>query len=318
MKPIRKDILWKGIIEDFFSDFLIFFYPESQNIFDFTKGFEFLDKELEQIILPSSSKNRIADKLVKVYTKEGKEQWILVHIEVQGYEDDEFSERMFTYFYRIYDKYKKDISALAIFTDDNPKFHPKNFKKSFLKTSVIYTYETFKLSQYKPEDFQSGNNPFSVVMETALYGLKKNKLTDEKLFLVKLDLARRLNAKGFSTETFGKLCSFIKTYVSFDNSKLLPKLDTEIDTFNKIVRPMGIIEAIQEERIRQATEEVTDIVTKQVTKKVTKQVTEQVTQQVTQNILKGNIQKLYNRGFTVEVISEMLEIPLEFVIESVK
>jgi hypothetical protein len=302
MKPIRKDILWKAIIEDFFSDFLTFFYPEALDIFDFDKGFEFLDKELEQITIPSSSKNRIADKLVKVFTKEGFEQWILVHIEVQGYEDDEFSERMFTYFYRIYDKYRKDISALAIFTDDNPKFHPKNFQKSFLRTSLVYNYETFKLSDYKPKDFQSSNNPFAIVMETALYGLKKNKLKDEKLFAVKLDLARRLNEKGFPKETFGKLCSFIKTYVSFENSELLPKLDTEIDTINKIVRPMGIIEAIQEERIRQATEEVT----------------EQVTEQVTEKIMKESVQKLYKRGFEIEIISEMLEVPLEFAKDAIK
>lgn len=306
MKPIRKDILWKAVIEDFFSDFLTFFYPEALEIFDFSKGFEFLDKELEQIILPSSSKNRIADKLVKVYTKDGIEQWILVHIEVQGYEDDEFAERMFTYFYRIYDKYRKDIAAMAIFTDDNPKFHPKSFQKSFLRTGIIYNYETFKLSDYKPKDFQNSNNPFAIVMETALYGLKKNKLNDEKLFSVKLDLARRLNVKGFPKESFGKLCSFIKTYVSFENSKLLPKLDTEIDTLNKIVRPMGIIEAIQEERIRQATEEVTELVT------------EQVTKQVTEQILKGNIQKLYKKGFSIESISEMLEIPLKFVADAIK
>ena len=310
MKPIRKDILWKAIIEDFFSDFLTFFYPEALDIFDFSKNFEFLDKELEQIILPSSSKNRIADKLVKVYTKEGKEQWILVHIEVQGYEDDEFAERMFTYFYRIYDKYKKDISALAIFTDDNPKFHPKSFQKTFIRTGVVYNYETFKLSDYKPKDFQGSNNPFAIVMETALYGLKKNKLKDEKLFAVKLDLARRLNEKGFPKETFGKLCSFIKTYVSFENSELLPKLDTEIDTINKIVRPMGIIEAIQEERIRMATEEVTE--------KVTEKVTEEVTEKVTQKVQKEHVQKLYKRGFEIEAISEMLEVSLEFAKDAIK
>ncbi len=298
MKPIRKDILWKAIIEDFFSDFLTFFYPEALEIFDFSKNFEFLDKELEQIILPSLSKNRIADKLVKVYTKEGVEQWILVHIEVQGYEDDEFAERMFTYFYRIYDKYKKNISALAIFTDDNPKFHPNTFERTFIRTGVVYNYETFKLSNYKPKDFQDINNPFAIVMETALYGLKKNKLKDEKLFAVKLDLARRLNAKGFPKETFGKLCSFIKTYVYFENSELLHKLDIEIDTINKTVRPMGIIEAIQEERIRQNTEEVTE--------------------QVTQQVLKENIQKLHKRGFEIEIISEMLEVPLEFAKEAIK
>jgi hypothetical protein len=286
------------IIEDFFLDFLTFFYPEALEIFDFSKCFEFLDKELEQIIIPSSSKNRIADKLVKVYTKEGVEQWILVHIEVQGYEDDKFAERMFTYFYRIYDRYRKDISALAIFTDDNPKFRPKSFKKSFLRTSVVYDYETFKLSDYKPKDFQNSDNPFAIIMETALYGLKKNKLKDEKLFAIKLDLARRLNEKGFPKETFGKLCSFIKTYVSFDNSELLPKLDTEIDTINKIVRPMGIIEAIQEERIRQATEEVTE--------------------QVTEKVMKESVQKLYKRGFEIEIISEMLEVPLEFAKDAIK
>jgi hypothetical protein len=302
MKPISKDILWKGIIEDFFGDFLTFFYPEALDIFDIEKGFTFLDKELEQITVPTSSKYRIADKLVKVFTKSGDEQWILVHIEVQGYEDDEFSERMFTYFYRIHDKYKKDISALAIFTDDNPKFRPKSFQKSFLRTGIVYTYEIFKLSDYKPKDFQDSNNPFAIVMETALYGLKKNKLSDKKLFAVKLDLARRLNAKGFPKETFSKLCTFIKTYVSFENSELLPKLDTEIDTINKIVRPMGIIEAIQEERIRQATEEVT----------------EQVTQQVTQQVQRENIQKLYKRGFGVENIAEILEVPLEFVKEAIK
>ncbi len=301
-----EQTLPEAIIEDFFSDFLAFFYPEALEIFDFSKGFEFLDKELEQIILPSSSKNRIADKLVKVYTKHGIEQWILVHIEVQGYEDDEFAERMFTYFYRIYDKYRKDITVMAIFTDDNPKFHPKSFARSFLRTGIVYNYETFKISDYKPKDFQNSNNPFAIVMETALYGLKRNKLNDEKLFSVKLDLARRLNAKGSPRETFGKLCSFIKTYVSFENSELLPKLDTEIDTINKIVRPIGIIEAIQEERIRQATEEVTELVT------------EQVTKQVTEQILKGNIQKIYKKGFSIESISEMLEIPLKFVADAVK
>ena len=92
MKQISRDILWKAIIEDFFSEFLCFFYPEAPDIFDFSKDFEFLDKELEQMIFPSSAKNRIADKLVKVYTKDGKEKWVLIHLEIQGYEDRQFDQ----------------------------------------------------------------------------------------------------------------------------------------------------------------------------------------------------------------------------------
>ena len=225
MTKISKDLLWKAIIEDFFEDFLRYFYPNAEEIFDFSKGFEFLDKELGQLNVPSKSKNRVADKLVKTFTKGGDEQWILIHIEVQGYVDNSFEERMFTYYYRIFDKYKKPIDALALLTDDSPKYRPDGYRTTFLNTSVNYTYGIFKLSDYTPEYFQKSNNPFAIVLETAWYGLKKNKLPDENLFSLKLDLARRLYARGFPKETFSRMCGFIRDYVSFGNSELLPKLE---------------------------------------------------------------------------------------------
>ena len=45
----RDDSLWKAILEDLFAEFLQFFFPNANEIFDMEKGFEFLDKELEQI-----------------------------------------------------------------------------------------------------------------------------------------------------------------------------------------------------------------------------------------------------------------------------
>jgi hypothetical protein len=101
----NKDILWKGILEGTFDDFLRFFFPNADSIFDMERGFEFLDKELEQLY-PNQDKpkQRYVDKLVKVFTKDNTEKWILVHIEVQGYKDKDFGERMFTYYYRILDK----------------------------------------------------------------------------------------------------------------------------------------------------------------------------------------------------------------------
>jgi soluble cytochrome b562 len=310
MTKIRKDILWKGIIEDLFEHFLTYFYPNSPEIFDFSKGFEFLDKELEQITIPARSKHRFADKLVKVYTKEGEEKWVLIHIEVQGYEDEIFSKRMFTYHYRIYDKHDKTIAAFALFTDDNPKYRPNTFESELLDTKVFYQYGTFKLSDYKVEDFKESNNPFAIVLETAWYALKQNKLTDENHFALKLDLARRLHKRGFRKEIFVKMCNFIKYYVSFADTELLPKLVDEIDTITERAKPMGIIEAIEQEIIRQTTVKTE--------RRVTRQVTQQVTQQVKQQTLRDNVNKLYKKGFTVEAISEMLEIPLDFVNDAVR
>lgn len=117
----RDDSLWKGILEDLFDDFLRFYFPDYVETFNFNRKFVFLDKELEQLF-PQSQDDfnpKYVDKLVKVYTKEGRDEWILIHIEVQGSRDKTFAKRMYAYHYRIYDKYDKPISALAILTDSN-------------------------------------------------------------------------------------------------------------------------------------------------------------------------------------------------------
>lgn len=92
---IPHDILWKSLLEDIFPEFLRYFIPESDTLFDFSLSISFLDKELEQLFPESETPNRRADKLVKVYLKDGTEQWILVHVEVQRYEDKVFGKRMF-------------------------------------------------------------------------------------------------------------------------------------------------------------------------------------------------------------------------------
>ena len=132
----RDDALWKGLIEDLADDFLKFFFPNAEEIFDLNRKISFLDKELEQLF-PNTQDEfnpKYVDKLMKVYTKSGKEEWVLVHVEVQGSYDKTFAKRMFTYYYRILDKYDKEITALAILTDKNKSFHPMVYKKEFLDT----------------------------------------------------------------------------------------------------------------------------------------------------------------------------------------
>ncbi|MDR1729699.1 MAG: hypothetical protein LBR52_03460, partial [Prevotellaceae bacterium] len=77
----RNDYLWKGILEDIFDDFLRFMHPDADEIFDFGRGIQFLDKELEQLFPPVEDEFsvKIVDKLAKVYTREGIEEWILIH-----------------------------------------------------------------------------------------------------------------------------------------------------------------------------------------------------------------------------------------------
>src|SRR5258708_26291858 len=100
----NRDILWKGIIEEVFDDLLRFVFPKADELFDLKRKFGFLDKELAELYPEpdKSTDTRLVDKLVQVYRRDGRKEWLLVHLEVQGKSEREFPERMFRYYYRIF------------------------------------------------------------------------------------------------------------------------------------------------------------------------------------------------------------------------
>ena len=64
---------WKDVLEHFFHLFLAFFFPEAHAAIDWARNYESLDKELQQIVSESELGLRLADKLFKVWLKEGDE-----------------------------------------------------------------------------------------------------------------------------------------------------------------------------------------------------------------------------------------------------
>ena len=250
-----RDVLWKAIIEAFFEDFLRFFYPDSIEQFDLERGFEFLDKELSELSKLSKKGGRYADKLVKVYTKEGEEAWILIHIEVQGYKDPDFPARIFSYYYRILEKYQQRITALVIYTDEDSDFHPKSYERDYLGTRLEYSFRTYKLLEKTLEDFADKSNPFAVVMETAWYGLKTKKLGEAHIAELYIRLVRSLFKYGYDRKRIDDLISFIAKFVNFEKSPIKLKFEEEINTILKKDRPMGIQEAIIEDARWQGQEE---------------------------------------------------------------
>ena len=212
----KNDILWKGIIEDLIDDFLRFLYKDAEELFDFSKGFEFLDKELEDLFPRKAGQNvRYVDKLVKVFHRKKGEQWLLFHIEVQGYRDTEFRERMFTYYYRIRDRYQRKVSAWAIFTDTNKNYRPDQFEDSFLGTSVSYRFNTYKILDQDEAELRESKNPFATVILTTLLALKKERGDETELLTLKLELARVLLSKGFSKEKVRAIMNFFEILCSF-------------------------------------------------------------------------------------------------------
>jgi len=142
---LSNDELWKSIIEGLTKEFVAFFLPDLYPQIDFAKEYTFIEQELQKLFPESATKKRFNDKLLKVFLKDETEIWILIHIEIQGYNDTTFADRMFEYYYRIYDRYRKSTVALAIFIDENKNYQPAEFIQSFAGTTINYKYHTFKV-----------------------------------------------------------------------------------------------------------------------------------------------------------------------------
>ena len=95
------------MLHRYFKEFTAFFFPDVHEDINWSKGYELLDPEFQKIVRDAELGRRLLDKLVKVYRKDGAESWVLAHIEVQGEEREDLPKRIFTYNYRIFDRYAR-------------------------------------------------------------------------------------------------------------------------------------------------------------------------------------------------------------------
>lgn len=120
------------MIEIHFEAFVEFFYPDIHTDINFSRPPEILSNELRKILPHSKLGNRRADALIKVYLKNGLERyiWVYIHIEVQGKKDTDFPERLFVYYYRIFEKFREPgtgIISLAVLTDEDENYRPDEY-----------------------------------------------------------------------------------------------------------------------------------------------------------------------------------------------
>ena len=228
-------------------DFLRFFFKDADIIFDMEKRFQFLDKELEQLFpMEESQAPKFVDKLMKVFTRDGKEEWILCHIEIQGYKERDFGKRMFTYFYRILDKYGKPVTAIAIFTDSSKNFHPKVYEYEFLGTKNTFHFNTYKILDQDEKQLAEDDNPFAIAILTVLLALKKSYLNDEGLYHLKYALAKNLLEKKIPRRKIDDLMIFLQLYVRFADSHYNVKFEKVIEELTENKKTMGIREMVME------------------------------------------------------------------------
>lgn len=204
------DFVWKEALEAFFVPFMAFFFAFTHRDIDWSRGFEMLDKEMQQITPESERGRRLADKLIKVWRANGKDEWVLVHIEVQSQQDRDFAERMFVYNYRSFDRYNRRVASFAILGDSRPVWRPDRFGYELWGTRVGIEFATVKLLDFAADeaDLDLHPNPFAVVVQAHLKTLEMAHDAEARR-LAEVRLVKGLYARGFSGEQIRQLYRLI-------------------------------------------------------------------------------------------------------------
>ena len=214
------------VLEEVFDDLLRFLFPDADQVYDMERGFEFLEKELAEMQPEPDKKSdtRFADKLVKVFHRNGEEEWVLTHVEIQGETKAEdrplFGERMFRYFYRIWDRYQKPVSAVAVFTGRDGKKMPGQFEYAYRKTRLLFEYHTLSILDFTDEELEESNNPFAQVVLAARMSLLEEKVPKEDLLARKILIANKLLRKGFPLKKIRAIFIFLENYVLFEDPEM--------------------------------------------------------------------------------------------------
>jgi hypothetical protein len=203
------DTPWKKILELYFEDFMAYCWPDKHPEIDWDKGYKSLDKELSKIARDAPIGNRILDKLIEIYLKNGDSAYVLVHVEVQGQYDPDFEERMFIYRYRLRDLHNKPIASIAILVDGDMHWRPGVYREGFWGSSLEMRFPIIKILDYKERiaELEGSTNPFSAVILSQLASLEKSSSQDK--LITKVGLIRWLYARKWKREDIMSLLTFM-------------------------------------------------------------------------------------------------------------
>jgi predicted DNA-binding ribbon-helix-helix protein len=207
---IDYDSPWKEALDAYFEPFLALLFPEVHRRIDWSRGYESLDKEFQQVVREAEVGRRYVDKLVKVWTTDGAECWVLVHVEVQTARDAEFPKRMYVYNYRVFDRYNRPVASLAVLADDDPDWRPTDFRSSLFGCEAGLRFPAVKLLDLAAHEamLEASANPFAQVVLAHLKALQTHGDPAGR-HAWKVRLVRGLYERGFSPKDVRELFRLI-------------------------------------------------------------------------------------------------------------
>ena len=197
----EQDSPWKDTLERYLPAFLALYFPAVHAVIDWSRGYEWLNTELRQVVRDAELGLRLADVLVKVWRHDGAESWLLIHIEVQGRQERDFPRRMFVYHYRIFDRYDRQVVSLAVLADDRPNWRPDRFAYDLGGCRLDFQFGVVKLLDFVGREavLEASDNPFALVTRAHL-AMLQTRQDPASRYAGKLRFVRELYQRGMSRD----------------------------------------------------------------------------------------------------------------------
>lgn len=131
-------------------------------------------------------------------------------MEIQGQKEDNFAKRMFTYNFRIFDRFDRPAISLAILCDPNREWRPSNYSYNYPNTRLTFEFGSIKLLDYENRfhELENSDNPFATVVMAHLK-TQQTRSSPEQRKIWKFSLIRRLYDLGLGEQDIRNLYRFI-------------------------------------------------------------------------------------------------------------
>jgi len=244
-KPATPDMLWKELIKRFFNQFVQLCKPDLYRQLSNNPPV-FLDKEL--VSITGKKKKGIVDLLAKVKLKTGIDEFVLFHIEVQGYREENFPSRMFSYYYRIWDRHHKPVTSIAVIT---PEIGNQLVKNEYLiesfGTRCHFKYSIFDIRKLHFQACIRSRNPVKIAVGIFTKGGNVPK------WKKKYQVFRKLVGLGLSNQDIHLIYSFVDRNIILTKNEY-EKLITTIDNDQKSKEVSMILTTFEEKALKKGIE----------------------------------------------------------------
>jgi Domain of unknown function (DUF4351) len=191
------DGAWKEALRRHLKEFIDRCFPRLAILIDWTFEPEWLDKEISQIIGRSGRRNQEVDMLFRVRLIDGRDQWILCHLEVQSSYEADFVSRIDLYNSGLKWLFQQEVLTLVILADLKAQWRPSEYRFELAGYGSDRRFPICKVLDHLESDWA---DDASLVVEVARAQIAALRTANdpELRFNAKTQLVRNLYSAGYN------------------------------------------------------------------------------------------------------------------------